>query len=397
MGARNPEKELLKNFGSFDTCVNLVDSALKSAKTKPKKLYELKAKLESLFYSLDEAFRLYRADAITKDAKNEEAFNGKVSETDASPSYPHNDSWYKEQFDKYIKKAEDVEEKIDELEEALGKAIPEVKPAEIVQEKVDHIVTEVQSEKASLGQSIESFIEEVNTCDDIALPTAEAMEKFSEKLKKRLEDLRQKSRKVDDGLREKVNEFCNTEHAKIDSILIQICKKLPLPTTPPPHTFTTGSPGSSSGKQQVHLEKSKPPKFRGDEIEYPEFKRKWLSTVSKANLPQESEVDKLKDNIPSDAKDQLYGVLDTASAWLILDKRYGDKKIISMKLKTQLKTIQAEGKTDPARVISLSIKVRTLVNKLKTMDMSDALKHDAEFLSAVYCALPDKHQTRWLE
>ena len=70
MGARNPEKELLKNYGSFDTCVNLVDSALKSAKTKPKKLYELKAKLESLFYSLDEAFRLYRADAITKDAKN---------------------------------------------------------------------------------------------------------------------------------------------------------------------------------------------------------------------------------------------------------------------------------------------------------------------------------------
>ena len=73
--------------------------------------------------------------------------------------------------------------------------------------------------------------------------------------------------------------------------------------------------------------------------------------MSKANLPQESEVDKLRDAIPPDAKDQLYGVTDTASAWLILDKRYGDKKIISMKLKTQLKTFQAEGKTDPARVI----------------------------------------------
>ena len=185
------------------------------------------------------------------------------------------------------------------------------------------MVTEMQSQKTSLGQSIGSFINEVNICENIAQPTAEAMEKFSEKLKMRLEDLRQKSRKVEDGLREKVNEFCDIEHAKIDSVLIQICKKLPVPSSSP-HTFTTGPGGSGSGKEHVHLEKSKPPKFKGDEIEYPEFKRKWFSTVSKANLPQESEVDKLKDNIPADAKDQLYGVNDTASAWLILDKRYGE-------------------------------------------------------------------------
>ena len=153
MGARNPEKELLKNFGSFDTCVNLVESALKSTKTKTKKLYELKTKLESLFYSLDEAFRLYKADAINKDAKTDEAFNGTVSETDNSPAFPHNDSWYKEQFEKYIEKTEDVEEKIEALEEASGKVVHEDKPAEIVQENVDHVVTEVQSQKASLGQT----------------------------------------------------------------------------------------------------------------------------------------------------------------------------------------------------------------------------------------------------
>ena len=29
--------------------------------------------------------------------------------------------------------------------------------------------------------------------------------------------------------------------------------------------------------------------------------------------------------------------------------------------------------------------------------MGDALKYDSEFLSAVYCALPSKHQTRWLD
>ena len=29
--------------------------------------------------------------------------------------------------------------------------------------------------------------------------------------------------------------------------------------------------------------------------------------------------------------------------------------------------------------------------------MNDALKYDCEFLSAIYMALPSKHQTRWLD
>ena len=119
--------------------------------------------------------------------------------------------------------------------------------------------------------------------------------------------------------------------------------------------------------------------------------------MAKANLHEESEVDKLMDSIPPDAADQLYGVTKKSKAWEILDKRFGDPKIISMKLKAQLKSIQSEGKSDPARVIFLAIKVRTIVIKLEALNMSVALEHDSEFLSAVYCALPDKHQTRWLD
>ena len=74
------------------------------------------------------------------------------------------------------------------------------------------------------------------------------------------------------------------------------------------------SSSSKQSREQVHLEKSKPPKFRGDVVDYPEFKRKWLSIVSKANLPQESEIDKLRDSIPADAKEQLYGVKTIAKA-----------------------------------------------------------------------------------
>ena len=64
-----------------------------------------------------------------------------------------------------------------------------------------------------------------------------------------------------------------------------------------------------------------------------------------------------------------------AKSWEILVKRYGDPKIISMKLKAQLKFIQSEGQTDPARVISRSIKVRTIVTKLEAMNMGGALEH----------------------
>ena len=35
----------------------------------------------------------------------------------------------------------------------------------------------------------------------------------------------------------------------------------------------------------VDLKKSEPPKFKGDILEFPEFKRKWKALVSNAGLP----------------------------------------------------------------------------------------------------------------
>ena len=70
--------------------------------------------------------------------------------------------------------------------------------------------------------------------------------------------------------------------------------------------------------------------------------------------------------------------------------------LISKKLKNQLKNVECVGKSDPEKVINLKIKVRNLVTRLET-NMGEALKHDPEFLSAVYCALPDRHRVRWLD
>ena len=391
MGSRNQEKEMMKRFGTLETYAKMVDSALKSTKTKSKKLVGMKKELQDYFLAFDEAYRLYRADVIAKDALTSEAFN--ASSGDGDDAFPYNDKWSDSIMEKLMILTESVEEKIDDLEEGEVPVVEE-KPT-IPQENPDHLVTEVQSEKSSLEQSVLAFTDEVTATEELSMATANAMEGFADKLKNRLEQLRYKSRKVEDGLRNSVNDFCNTETAKIDSVLLMICKKIPEIKISDIRMQTSSN--YSHGREQVHLEKSKPPKFRGEETEYPEFKRKWESIVSKANLPEESEVDKLRDSLPPDAADQLYGVTKKAKAWEILDKRFGDPKIISMKLKAQLKSIQTEGKSDPARVISLSIKVRTIVTKLDALKMRSALEHDSEFLSAVYCALPEKHQTRWLD
>ena len=77
--------------------------------------------------------------------------------------------------------------------------------------------------------------------------------------------------------------------------------------------------------------------------------------VTKANLPEETELDKLRDNIPKEAKEQLFGVKSLSDAWKILSTRYGDSMIISRKLKLQLKNIETTGKNDPERVINLKV------------------------------------------
>ena len=214
------------------------------------------------------------------------------------------------------------------------------------------------------------------------------------------------------NLRTMFGTFCRKQKQTLEKCGIEIIKK--LATTPAAtgegKVNTTGMLASGTTaddlsslslghrpREQVYLEKTKPPKFNGDELEFPEFKRKWLSQVNKANLPEETELDKLRDAVPKDAKDQLYGVTALSNAWEILEKRYGDKLLISKKLKTQLKGVQCVGKSDPERIINLKIKVRNIVTRLEALNMGAALTHDSEFLSAVYCALPDRHRTRWLD
>ena len=75
------------------------------------------------------------------------------------------------------------------------------------------------------------------------------------------------------------------------------------------------SDGLSKPSAAVHLKKVDPPVFSGNEVDFPEFERKWLAIVVPANLPEEAEVDRLRDALPTDARDMLTGISKSAKAW----------------------------------------------------------------------------------
>ena len=147
----------------------------------------------------------------------------------------------------------------------------------------------------------------------------------------------------------------------------------------------------------IHLKKVDPPKFSGQEIDYPDFFRKWNAIVGPANLPDEAEIDLLRDALPVNAQDMLVVVTKISKAWEILNKRFSDKDLIATKLKGELKTLKLSEKLDYEKVIALVIKVRSLVTRLEALEASEALKYDGEFLSAVYFQLPERQRCKWLD
>ena len=70
--------------------------------------------------------------------------------------------------------------------------------------------------------------------------------------------------------------------------------------------------------EQTYLKKTDAPKF-------PDFKRKWLANVSKANLSAESKLDRLKDNVHENAAKMMFGQVTMDGAWATSHKILGNK------------------------------------------------------------------------
>ena len=119
--------------------------------------------------------------------------------------------------------------------------------------------------------------------------------------------------------------------------------------------------------------------------------------MSNAGLSADSELDRLRDHIPSQAAKALYGETSMAGAWAVLEKLYGNKNLIASKLKQQLKSIKPKGKKDQDIVIDPVTEVNNIVLRLKTLKMEEMLKVDCDFLSSIYRVLPSTVQENWLE
>ena len=401
-------KAMMDSWGAFDTSVKLSEQALASNKTK--KYEGLKQLVHENYFKFDKDFRNYKADIIEKQARTEANFNGSSIDEqtgESSVNYQHNDQWAAEQMGRYS-------DTMENLDDGIESTLNNVSATKSNQSSINLLVTVANAEFTSIENSVKKLQVDIQAIADSSI-TMVSKSVFDAQI----ENL---SYRLTSGLMEKVNAVLNSEEdptvdskesflakfenfvvsqqAILDSCTSVLFSKVKLDETAVEPKFssvnamTLGS-SMSHPREQVFLEKSKPPTFNGEDVDFPEFKRKWMAIVTKANLPTETELDKLRDNIPKDAKEQLYGVTKLDEAWTILTQRYGDPLLIGRKLKAQLKNIQPSGKNDPEKVINLKIKVRNVAIRLESLDMQEALKHDQEFLSSVYNALPDRHKKGW--
>ena len=99
-----------------------------------------------------------------------------------------------------------------------------------------------------------------------------------------------------------------------------------------------------------------PQTFSGNEVYFLEFERKWLAIVLPTYLPEEAEIDRLQDALPDKENVMLTCINKISKAWDVLKKRFGDKDLISTKLKDELKSLSFIAKTDHKKILIWSLR-----------------------------------------
>ena len=152
---------------------------------------------------------------------------------------------------------------------------------------------------------------------------------------------------------------------------------------------------STKPSYNVFLKKQDPPKFSGDCLDYIEFKRKWQSQVSAHKPPAEYEMDLLRKSLPEEGRKKLYNVDSMSSAWIQLEKLYGDKSLICQKLKSKIKCLKPSSTEAHEVVIEIYNEIEYLVKRLRDFDAVSLLYYDNEYLNACYKHLPSLYQHEW--
>ena len=408
------EREMLDSFRDLETTLELCDRA--KIKKRASEIKRLLSSLDSCWYKFNGNFQIYKADTLKKSAKTETVFNSsKLENAVEVPLYEFNDVWRKQQFEKYGAMRDELEE-IDEGFEVQSQGVVTLVAGDLEQTALD-IFTEVDV----IDTAVTRLETEINGITDGKMSASmvtdykENINRLSLMINQDLKNLvhsklsmsgeSSKPEYSNENIRQTINKRSFDWKLKLNELYLNLAKKSEVKITEeakfslsPDATADMSTPMTVPRRnEQVFLEKTKPPRFDGSELEFPEFQRKWKAQVNKAGLPEETELDKLRDSLPKQGKDMLYGVTTLEEAWKILGHRFGNKDLISKKLKEQLKNIACEGKNDPERLMDLKIKVRNIVNRLETMKLEAALQYDPEFLSAIYNALPERYKMDWLK
>ena len=400
---RGPGKQMLQSHSKFDCLAELVTKACDPVKPSlEKSLAKNRDKLDDAYQELYHNFKLYKADV------NDVDFNSK--DTDGKDKHPHNDSWMEAVKEEYFTLIDKTDEKLEKLGSEQNVEEPkseQLKEAKIGEELKVRKLLEDQftSEKKSIGDSITLISNTVSGMLRNSIGTAQgqsfrgSLHSISTRIDDRLQKLFEQLLRLLDGneLEESQRsyvEFVSMQRARIDSIEMDIVAK----TKEVPESGAAGRSGSGqSGSGKTYLKKVDPPKYSGDILEFPEFKRRWKANVTRENLEEEAELDRLRDNVPETAKKMLVGEKSLDNAWKILTKLYGNKTMLANKLKGKLKSIKSSGKEDHDVVINLAIEVKSIVKSLTEMNMQDMLKFDDEYLSAIFRALPSQDRIKWLD
>ena len=149
------------------------------------------------------------------------------------------------------------------------------------------------------------------------------------------------------------------------------------------------------GATPMMFEKMKLPIFTGKSLDYVDFKIKWMDQVHTAGFNELQELANLKDKIPKNATDKMFGITTLEDAWKILDNNYGNRELTVSLLKNKLKNIKPSAKEDHNRVIELKDQLSHLSRRMTAVGGQSLLDSDMDFIASISKHLPDHLRYKW--
>ena len=369
-----------------------------------KSLAKNRDKLDKAYQDLFYDFKMFKDD-VNDPKFNEQNENGE-------DQYAHNDKWFNEVKNQYFELVDKSDEKLENIQtQIIAQNIPlpesksdaKIEESNVVQESKlkDFLEDQMKSERKAVHDSITLLTSTVSNLPSGSISSAQALgyrnslhdvsARLGTDIPKLVENLLRLAGNTEvSRIKKELSEYSSMERARIDSLEMALVTKIK-------DNSSTGSGLRTSAPSHTYLKKQDPPKFDGDILQFPEFKRRWGSQVHSEKLEEQAELDRLRDNIPVEAKKMLTGEKSLENAWKILTKLYGNKTMLANKLKSKLKNIKTSGREDHDIVINLSIEVKSIVKSLTEMGMQEMLKYDDEYLAAIFRVLPAQHRTKWLE